>query len=168
MRFMYTEADGRVAIATAAPIEAVSRALGAIDGDGNAALSPEAYREHVITRLCETTGVGRGDLIELPDDWQPAVDRTWRDAWRLKGRVLCVDLDIARALHLTRLRRDRAPRLAELDITALRALESGLPSEASAAKALKQRLRDVTADPRIAAATTPEELAQLTLDALTA
>jgi hypothetical protein len=160
MRFLYREPEGRVAIVEAAPRATLQRALGE--------LTPEAYREHVITRLCQTTGLDRAGLIELPDDWQRP-DLPFRAAWRINAAGgIYVDMDVARALHLTRLRRERAPRLAEQDVIALRALEENKPYDGLAAKQFKQRLRDVTADPRIAAAQTPEELAQLTLDALTA
>lgn len=104
-------------------------------------------------------------------------DRTFRNAWRDRGGKVEVDMPHARELHRDRLRELRAPRLAELDIEYQRADEaaSGKPGwmerlrglTAQDAKgqiiAAKQRLRDVTADPRIEAAQTPEELKSIGL-----
>jgi hypothetical protein len=98
----------------------------------------------------------------LGPDEAPPQDRTFRAAWRDRGRVE-VDMPAARELHRDRLRVLRAPRLAALDAEYLRADEAGdQPAKKAVAKA-KQALRDVTVDPRIDAAQTPEELKQIAL-----
>ena len=93
-------------------------------------------------------------------------DRTFRGAWQFNGAAVEVDMTAAKAIHKDNLRIERAPRLAELDVSYMKALESG--SGAAEIAAEKQTLRDITSDARIDAATTPEELKALTLDALLA
>lgn len=95
-------------------------------------------------------------------------DRTFRGAWTLDAGVIVVDMDRARALHLEALRAARAPLLAALDVQYQRADEENDAEAKAEVIARKQVLRDITDDPRIAAAATPEQLKALTIDALTA
>jgi hypothetical protein len=88
--------------------------------------------------------------------------REFRAAWRDRGRVE-VDMPAAREVHRERLRSLRAPRLAALDAEYLRADEAGDQAAKRAVVKAKQALRDVTADPRIAAAQTPAELLTISL-----
>jgi hypothetical protein len=82
-------------------------------------------------------------------------DRTFRNAW---GADLAVDMSKAREIHRHRMRAVRAPKLAALDAEYMRADETGDAARKAEIAARKQALRDVTADPGIAAATTPEAL----------
>lgn len=92
-------------------------------------------------------------LIVNPNDLP---DRWFQHAWIISdGRVL-VDMEIARELHIKRMRISRASKFSELDIQFQRALETGADTAEIVAK--KQRLRDVTIDPRINAAKTTQEL----------
>ena len=91
-------------------------------------------------------------------------DRTFRGAWQFNGVAVEVDMTAAKEIHKENLRRDRAPRLAALDVDYMKALETG--GDAAAVAAQKQALRDVTGDARIAAATTPDALKALDLDTL--
>lgn len=84
-------------------------------------------------------------------------DRTFRNAWEDQG-VVQINMEKAREIHKEVLRRLRTPKLAELDVAYMRADEIGDTAEKAIIAAKKQALRDVTADPAIAAATTPEEL----------
>lgn len=93
-------------------------------------------------------------------------DRTYRGAWTTSGVRIVVDMEKARAIHRDTLRRERAPRLSALDVAYMRGLETGADTTAIATE--KQRLRDVTHDPRIEDAQTPDALSALTLDALLA
>ena len=70
--------------------------------------------------------------------------------------TISVDMNKARAIHRDRIRSARAPKLTALDVAFQRALEAG--SDTSVIVAQKQALRDVTSDPAIEAAQTPEEL----------
>ena len=85
-------------------------------------------------------------------------DRTFRDAWKIAGTKVDVDMEKAREIHRERLRAMRAPRFVALDIAYLRADESGDVAAKLSITATKQELRDVPAHPSIAAAKTPEEL----------
>ena len=76
------------------------------------------------------------DVAEIP------TDRTFRNAWKdAAGRI---DHDISKCREITkvRLRAERAPKLAALDIEFMRALEQGQPTEEIVAQ--KQALRDIT------------------------
>lgn len=153
MKYAYTNAEGLLCIVTAAPKAALERVLGP--------LTDEAYRAHVLERSIPD---GASNVTALPEDWSAPIDRGFRDAWRLKGRQVEIDMGKARNLHRDRLRGQRATRLAELDVAAVRGLESGHPLTEIAAK--KQRLRDAPAHPAIDAAQTPEQLAAISLDDL--
>lgn len=91
-------------------------------------------------------------------------DRTFRGAWQFNGSAVEVDMDAAKAIHKDNLRAERAPRLADLDVQYMKALEAG--SGAADIAAQKQTLRDITSDARIASATTPDELKALNLATL--
>lgn len=101
------------------------------------------------------------DRSELPE----GDDRRFRAAWKDDGIKLVVDMPKAREIHRDYLREMRKPKLADLDVAYLQVLESGVP-DGTAIVAQKQALRDVTDDPAIEAATTPEELKAVIPDAL--
>lgn len=90
-------------------------------------------------------------------------DRTFRAAWK---PGLTVDIAKARNLHKDRMRAARKPRLEALDAEMLRALEDGNQAAVADIKRRKKALRDVTDDPAIAAAATPEALKAVWPDAL--
>jgi hypothetical protein len=90
--------------------------------------------------------------------------RAFRAAWRLDPSLprrerLRVDMPAAREIHRERIRARRAPLFAALDAEYMRADERGDVAEKQRVATLRQHLRDAPADPRIEAATTPEELA---------
>lgn len=76
-------------------------------------------------------------------------DRTFRDGWKQSGNSVTHDMNKCREIHRERMRVARKPLLAALDIQQLRGID---------VEAQKQSLRDVTADPAIESARTPEEL----------
>ena len=96
-------------------------------------------------------------------DGEIPTDRTFRDAWEDAGMVR-VNMPKAREIDKTNRRRARVPKLATQDAEFFKALEAWLvvqpniPPALQAAMVKKQALRDVTADPAIEAAKTPEEL----------
>ena len=99
-----------------------------------------------------------GAAYQVVEDTNIPTDRTFRDAWQIQGSTLEVAMPKAKAIHRDRLRQMRAPLLVASDVEFIRAIEtSNLPLQAQIA-AKKQALRDVTTDPAIAAARTPEEL----------
>jgi hypothetical protein len=85
-------------------------------------------------------------------------DRTYRNAWMSDGGAIRHDMAKARQLHRQLMRVARAPLLAALDIAYQRADEAADAAAKAQIAAQKQALRDATADPRIEAAQTPEEL----------
>ena len=99
------------------------------------------------------------------DDTEVPSDRTFRNAWEDSG-VVSVNMTKARELHRTRLRELRKPRMESLDVAFMRALEIGDEVAKAAIILQKQVLRDVTADPAIETARTPEELKTVLPDAV--
>jgi hypothetical protein len=88
-------------------------------------------------------------------------DRAFRNAWKQTGGKVDVNMPKARDIQREKLRAARAPLLAALDVEFMRALEAGKPTAAIVAE--KNRLRDITSDPRIEAAQTPEQLKAIIL-----
>ena len=86
------------------------------------------------------------------------LDRTFRNAWIAAGASVAVDMPKAREIHRKHLRELQEPRLAAFDDAYLLADERGDTLEKQRIAAEKQKLRDVTADPAIEAAQTPEAL----------
>lgn len=87
-------------------------------------------------------------------------DKTFRNAKKLD---LSTDMAKAREMHRERLRAQRVPLLAALDVEAIRADEENDKVKKVDIVARKKALRDITAHPGIEAATTPEELKAITL-----
>ena len=106
-----------------------------------------------------------GDVRDASSITVPT-DRTFRGAWQFSGAAVEIDMTAARDIHRDNLRAERKPLLEALDVAYMRALEDDTGTVDITAE--KQALRDVTEDPRIDAAATPDELKALTLDVLTA
>ena len=104
-----------------------------------------------------------GDVREASSLTVPT-DRTFRGAWSFNGDAVDVDMTAALAIHKDNLRAERAPRLAALDVSYMKALEAGTGAAAIATE--KETLRNITDDSRLAAATTPDELKALNLATL--
>jgi hypothetical protein len=77
-------------------------------------------------------------------------------------------METARIIHRDRLRAERAPVLAALDVEQLRAIASDDVSTRDEVEGMKRRLRDIPAHPAIDAAETPEALSALSIDELLA
>lgn len=84
-------------------------------------------------------------------------DRYFRNAWEDNGK-LSVNMPKAREIHKNHMRGARAPLLAQLDEAYLRADETQDAWGRADVVSQKQALRDVTADPAIEAAKTPDAL----------
>lgn len=69
-------------------------------------------------------------------------DRDFYDAWIITNGKLSVRLEKAKEITKNRLRTDRAPILAKLDVDYMKALEQGQDTTLIVAE--KQRLRDIT------------------------
>jgi hypothetical protein len=104
----------------------------------------------------------------LVDEADIPTDRSYRGAWVQKGAKVDHDMSKAREIHKDHLRKLRAPLLGDLDTQYMRADETGDAALKRSIAARKQQLRDVTKDPRIAAAATVEDLKALSPDAIIA
>ena len=94
-------------------------------------------------------------------------DRTFRDAWVYgDAEVVEVDMPKAQEIFKDNLRRERKPLLEALDVEYMKAMERG--EDTTAIVAQKVALRDITADARIASATTPDQLGAMDVASLTA
>jgi hypothetical protein len=82
-----------------------------------------------------------GAIAEISEADVPS-DRSFRNAWKRDGQGIGVDFTKAQEITKERLRRERAPLLAALDVQFQRALETGADTAPIVAE--KQRLRDVT------------------------
>jgi len=89
--------------------------------------------------------------------------REYRDAWKDEGSAVGHDMVKARDIHRDKLRANRGPKLAALDVAYQRADESGDTAEKARIVLEKQRLRDLPADPRIEQAETIEQLSAVRL-----
>ena len=106
-----------------------------------------------------------GDVREASSLNVPT-DRTFRGAWQFNGDAVEIDMTAALAIHKDNLRAERKPRLDALDVEYMKALEDADTAAQQAIVSVKQALRDVTADARLSAATTPNELKALDLATL--
>lgn len=72
--------------------------------------------------------------------------------------MITVNMNKAREIKKDLIRLERDPKLAELDVAFMRAVEQGDTELQAEISAKKQALRDATDDPAIQAASTPEDL----------
>ncbi len=85
-------------------------------------------------------------------------------AWEFNNGSVDINIEKAKDITKQRLRMERTPLLAELDVQFQRALEDGSDTKDIVDK--KKALRDVTIHADLLNASTPEELKSLTLDNL--
>lgn len=92
--------------------------------------------------------------------------REYRNGWQHDGTTISHNMVKCRELHREKMRAAREPKLEALDIEYVRADEAGDAAKKKDIAARKQVLRDVTADPAIAAAKTVDELKAVWPDCL--
>lgn len=109
------------------------------------------WKEGQVAKLGHDNFVSAEEVNSIP------ADRTFRGAWTASGSSVSVDMGKARDIHRNRMREARAPKLTALDIEQLRGRD---------VEAAKQVLRDVTSDPAIDSASTPEALKAVWPDVL--
>jgi hypothetical protein len=146
MRLIYTRPDGGLSIVHAAPKGRLELVLGP--------LTDAEYEQHVIDRSVPPDAV---NPRVLPQDFVVNPDRTFRNAWEDTGATIAVNMPKARDIHRDYLRRLRGPLLKQLDVEFMQAVERDSAADKARIAAQKQTLRDVTTDPAIEAASTPEE-----------
>lgn len=141
-RLLLEAADGRIAI------------MEVVAGEGNREKALASFSASKWTPV----NITEVDLSEIPSD------RSYRNAWVVKDGKIDHDMDRAKELHKDKLRNDRAPLLAKLDLEISKALSQGRNQDVVRYEAERQRLRDVTAKPEIAAATSVEDLKKISID----
>lgn len=85
-------------------------------------------------------------------------DMYFREAWMYRDEKIIIDLDKAREVHRNVLRVLRNPKLQALDIEFMKAVEQFDEEEQALIRVKKEELRNMTQDPGILNAQTPEEL----------
>jgi len=153
MMIAYTRADGGVSIVVSAPKEAIEEFAGR--------MTVKEYRRHVHVRSIPADAT---DVVYLPTNWSPPCDRSFRDAWVMNAGQVSIHMPKARDIWRGKMRAKRALLLPLLDVQFQRAQETGACT--AGIVSAKQALRDVTQDPAIEAAQTPEELRAVWPDAL--
>jgi len=103
---------------------------------------------------------------QIVDDLVVPTDRTFRNAWRQSGASINQDMPTCRNLWRDRMRELRKPKLEALDIQWMRAVARNDTVQAVMLEQEREVLRNVTVDPAIDAATTPEQLKVVIPDAL--
>jgi hypothetical protein len=127
-----------------------------------AASAEDISQADALARAHKDVPAGATNIHEIEDADIPE-DRTYRNAWTTDGKTISHDMAKARDIHRATLRTLRAPLLNALDVSYMRADEAGDVKTKQAIATRKQKLRDVTNDPRIAAATTIEALKSVDL-----
>ena len=134
--------------------------------DGGVSIVSPAAEQRLLTETEEEFMVRIQTLVVPSDAINPQIvdesviptDRTFRNALRQTGSALTHDMPKCRDIWRNKLRELRRPKMAALDAAYMQADERGDTVEKARIAVEKQALRDVTADPRIEAAQTPNEL----------
>lgn len=122
--------------------------------------------EEMLARVTPRV-VPTGAVNIIVDDAAIPTDRTFRSAFVMGEAGVNVDMVKAREVKRDELRLLRKPLLEAEDAAYMRALEDGASTQdLTAIVTRKQVLRDVTDDPAIEAAETPEELKAVLPDVL--
>lgn len=129
-------------------------------------ITEEQALQRAIDKLPLDELTGEVVAHQIVDESAIPTDRTFRNAWVAAAGAVTHDMAKAREIQKNTLRALRAPKLEALDVAYMRALEVGNTAAAAAIVVRKQALRDVTADPAIASARTPAELAAVVPAAL--
>lgn len=102
------------------------------------------------------------------EDADLPAQRDYRNAWEFVGGKVTENLAKAKEIHRDRLRRERTELLVPLDIEVSKSIAIGDLAAAQTAESQRQALRDITEDPRIDAATSVDELRQITVQSISA
>ena len=84
--------------------------------------------------------------------------RLFRNAWADDGAAVDVDMAKARTMHMDSIRGERNKKLAEMDVTFMRAVEDGDTDAQAAAATEKQALRDLPETFDLSSYATPSDL----------
>lgn len=146
LRFAYTRPDGGVSVVNAARREDLERT---IKFDSN-----EAYENYVLQRSIPADAA---NVTRLTDAATP--DRCeFRNGWVLTDGKITFHMEKCREILRNKMRIVRQPLLEALDVDYQRADEAGDAVKKAAIAKSKQTLRDVTKDPAIDSARSPDDL----------
>lgn len=120
---------------------------------------PFGYDGDIVVVLPKVLSWRRIDKTDLP------TSRQFRDAWVDTFSAIDHDMVKARAIHVERLRGDRAKAFVELDAEWMKAIGQKDQATADVIEAQRQVLRDITVDPRIVSAQTVGDLALVAVSA---
>ncbi|MFN0043575.1 MAG: hypothetical protein ACKVSF_10245 [Alphaproteobacteria bacterium] len=153
-RIVYPNDAGGVVVVCPPPIARREKIVDVAEHFVGQVRVPATYRvmtdQEYIAFLVQKGDVPNGADYKITNLEDLPPDRYFRNAWVPDAETGAkVDMERAREVHKNVMRAARKPRLAELDVEQLR----GVVVEAE-----KQALRDVTADPAIVSALTPEAL----------
>lgn len=110
--------------------------------------------------------LGVSEYFIVDNSVSRSTDNYFRGAWVHTNGIISIDMTKAVDVHKNELRYMREPEMAQLDIQYQRALETADQTKIAAVVTRKNALRDVTKDPAIAAATTPDQLKQAGLNTI--
>lgn len=96
--------------------------------------------------------------VQVIDGSMVPTDRSFRDAWVQGDGKVEHDMEKCREIQRDHIRAERKPKLEQLDMEYLRALEKADKVKQKEIADQKQVLRDATDNPAIDAAATPDEL----------
>lgn len=113
-----------------------------------------------------TKDVPAGKSYKIVDVSSIPSDRSFRNAWKLKGDVVDTDMAKARDIQRDNIRAERKPMLEEFDREWFKAAEAGDTATQADVAARKQALRDAPNDSRFDQVSNPTALKALTLNAL--
>lgn len=152
VRILATYADGGVAVIAFVTV--------GYNPDGSVQFKREATQSLVDAECARISEVLPSAIVSwrFIADADVPTSRDYRGAWVDTGTSIGHDMTRARALHREKLRAERAPLLAALDVEYQRADERSDAAEKRRVALAKQALRDVTSDPRIEAAANVDEL----------
>jgi hypothetical protein len=155
-KIIYTRPDGGLSVVTP-----IINTHSVVNGE-LAPLAEDVTEEFAIARAMARLPANAAD-VQIVDESAIPADRTFRDAWKAVAGKVEHDMDKAREIHKMRMRVRRSPMLSALDVEYMRADEAGDVEAKQRITAQKKALRDITSDPRITSAQTPEELKAVTL-----
>lgn len=176
MKAVYTrKIDGGLSLINGAPKENIERDL---SGASDAQIARDKASGHLLADLERNKETGLFSLTDeqyhrlvlshavqhetdrvtvLPDDVVLPSEEFF-DAWTHDGKEFGHDLEKARAIQLERIRAARAPKLAELDVVFMRALESGDAAAQAEVTQEKDKLRAITDTLKTKALTSIEDV----------
>jgi hypothetical protein len=132
LKYVYTNADGTVAVIHAAPKTSIEEMLGP--------LTDEEYEAHVLEK---SVPAGAISVRRITEDDIPG-DRKYRDCWCDVTPHSAIDIHLGKVQEqlLNELRAERKDYFQELDYQYMRAVEQG--TDTAEIIAAKQELRDIT------------------------